>query len=76
MYIISANCSVPLTLRAMNLFILLSYRRMCASEYFVAGLTVPYQVRRLFGFTLDAHVVVVFVVIVVVVVVAAVVIGY
>jgi hypothetical protein len=53
---------------------------MCASEYFVAGLTVPYQVRRLFRFTLDAHVVVVVVVVVivvvVVVVVAAVVISY
>ena len=57
MYIISASCSVPITLRAMNMFVLLSYRGRCVSEYFVAGLTVPNQVRRLFSFTLDAHVV-------------------
>jgi hypothetical protein len=28
---------------------------MCVSEYFVAGLTVPNQVRSLFSFILDAH---------------------
>ena len=53
------------------MFIMLSCRGMCASEYFVAGLMVPYQVRRLFSFTLDANVVVV-----VVFVAVAVVIGY
>jgi len=50
---------------------------MCVSEYFVADLKVPNQVRRLFSFTLDAHVVaVVIVVIVVIFVVAAVGTGY
>jgi len=44
----------------MNMLILLGYRGMCASEYFVAGLTVPYRVRRLFSFTLDAHFVLLF----------------
>ena len=49
----------------MNMFILLSYRGMCVSEYLVAGLTVPNQVRRLFSFTLDAHIVAAVIVVVI-----------